>query len=178
MNRRQRFIFIVPICILLFLVIIAICANLSDNWKEFGQIKNIIMQIKEIHPYQDREVLDINRPVEARWHPKGVHVMIIPLDEEGDWIVDDYLDLSLILSFDGTPTYDNYSINGSKANYVEKFIDEVNEKHLNNIDLKDFIQKDLIVTLNFSDDSQIVFDRYYKEIEENIEIYHKYFIKQ
>ena len=46
---------------------------------------------------------------------------------------------------------------------------------MHNVILKNYWQKDLIITLEYIDGSEVVFDRYYKEIEENQWQFLRYF---
>jgi len=129
-------------------------------------LEDFIIKVKETYEYADREILEIKF---AQWHPIGSSMMIIPLDDEGEWILDDYIGLT----FNGPPTYDMYGKEGLKAEMVEKFIEQINDKHFEGVVLNSFIQKDLIITLEFSDGSLIIFDRYYKEIEENLDYFNR-----
>jgi len=47
---------------------------------------------------------------------------------------------------------------------------QINKKREDNVYLHNFIQKGLVMTLEFSDGDIIVFNRYYKEIEENLDL--------
>jgi len=129
------------------------------------------MMLKETR-YADKEILNINKPVLAQWFPSNASVMmIIPLNDDEKWILDEYISLH----FDGPPDYDLYGRGGIKSCFVEIFMEQINEKRFNGIFLNNFIQKDLIITLEFSDGSKIVFDRYYKEIEENLDKFYEMF---
>ena len=96
----------------------------------------------------------------------GSSMMIIPLDDKGEWLLDDYIEKNSSLIFDGPPDYDKYGETGSKAYFVEEFMEQINEKRLNGVVPNNFIQKDLIVRLEFADGSKVVFDRYYTELEQ------------
>jgi|GEM_PF-3870339 len=136
----------------------------SDESTKDDLKEKYIAKMKNSPLFSDRELL-INKPVFAQWHQLGASLMIIPLDDNGEWLLDEYIDLSLNLDFNAPPNYDSYGKNGSNSHFVEDLIEQINEKHSNGDVLKSFIRKDLIITLEFSDDSTIVFDRYYKEVE-------------
>ena len=63
-----------------------------------------------------------------------------------------------------------YGKGGTKSDYVEEFMKQINKKREDNVYLHNFIQKGLVMTLEFSDGDIIVFNRYYKEIEENLDL--------
>ena len=136
----------------------------DSSQKDMVSMKDVLPIVKEEYGPQDRDIQNINKLVFARWQQVSSSIMIIPLDDKGNWILDD----AIGLSFAGPPSYDLYGKGNSKADVVEKFMEQINEKRSNNIVLKNFIQKDLIVTLEFADGSKVVFDGYYKEIEENL----------
>ena len=141
----------------------------SDREKD-GLKEAIVLKIKDIDEFRDKELSAINKPVLAVWFQSGCHVMIIPVDDKGGYLLEDYFSLDMNLDFHYPGGYDAYYRYGAKADiYVEKFIENVNEKHENGTILKKFIRRDLVVTLEYSDGSEIIFDRYYKEIEENMD---------
>ena len=163
--------------LLIFLIIISCISLLTTSCYLFQTdaqlIKKIASKVKEKY-FEDKEILNINSPVLVLWAPSGSSIWIIALDDKGNWR-EDY-DLGFMsLVFHAPPDYDKYGrgephgMPGPKAHFVEKFIEQANEKRLNGIVLTNFIQRDLIVTLEFSDGSKVIFDRYYKEIEENLD---------
>ena len=79
------------------------------------------------------------------------------------------------MSFVSPLSYELYGKGDPKANFVEEFINLINQKHLDVEILMKFIQKDLIITLKYSDGSEVVFDRYYREIEENTQLFFEIF---
>ena len=153
--------------IILFCMILCLCTSCSLSQTDAQIIEKAVLKLKETPEFEDKEILNINKPVLAQWYQITSKIMIIPLDDEDNWILDDYI----ILTFDGQLNYDLYGKGGAKSDYVEKFMEQINEKRLNGFILNNFIQNDLIVTLEFSDNSKVVFDRYYKEIEENLKEY-------
>ena len=137
-------------------------------------VEKIASKLKEEREdFRDREILNINRPVSVLWTFSGSGILIIALDDKGDFSEEhDFIDLG---SFDGPPDYDKYGRFGSQAHFAEQFIEQANGKRLNGLFLTNFIQKDLIVTLEFSDGSKVIFDRYYKNIEENLDRFRTHF---
>ena len=133
------------------------------------EIAEFVMKLKERNEFLDREILNIDKLVFTQWHPMGSSIMIIPLNDKGEWLLDEYVDLA----FDGSPNYDSYGKDGENAVFVEVFMADINKKQQYGVTLTNFIQKDLVVSLEFSDNSTIVFDRYYKELEENLEVFRK-----
>jgi len=120
---------------------------------------NEIPDLKINANYSDYAIMGIDKPVHAQWHPNGVSIMIIPLDDDENWILEDYINLQ----FDGPPNFDTYAKDGINAGYVEEFIDMINDKKANGIILNNYIIKDLIIYLEFSNGSIVTFDRLYKE---------------
>jgi hypothetical protein len=120
----------------------------------------------------DMEILNINRPVMIQWVncACGGCVWIAPLDDKGEWGEDEEAYESITLQFTDspyTPAYERYSMRGPKSQIVEKFMEQVNKKHSQKIPLINFIQKDLIVTLEFADGDKVVLDAYYEGIKED-----------
>lgn len=154
-------------------VFVIICISLGVSYgndayqKDARIIENAILELKKQYAFQDREILNIKKYVKAQWHPNGAHIFIILLNDRGKRKKDESLDL-IELSFDGPPGYDFYWRGGSKSHTVEKFIKQINEKHSNSTLLINFIQKDLIVTLEFADGDKVVFAEYYNDIKENL----------
>jgi len=168
---KKKFLFA---AILFFLAIffIALFFLRADSTKKNIQtplsVDEIVSELKKRHALNDREILNINKHVFAQWYPMGSSMMIIPLGDDEEWLLDDYISLH----FDGPPNYDSYGKGGKNSGFVEIFLHDVNKKYSDNIFLKNFLQHDLIVSLEFSDDSVVVFDRFYMEIEENLIDFH------
>ena len=156
--------------ILVCCLVILLFAGCNVFSTDSQDIEEFMIKLKEMR-YPDIEILDMNKPVLAQWNQCDACIFIMPLDDE-----EKGLDESIVeLTFDGPPNYDSYGKYGPNGHFVEKFIEQINEKRLNGAVLNSFIQKDLIITLEFSDGSKVVFDRYYKEIEENLDDYRKMF---
>jgi hypothetical protein len=141
----------------------------DSNQTDTQRIESIVSKLKESQGFHD-EFLNINKLVSAQWYPINSSMMIIPLNDNGDYITDEFITKSFAMPF-----YDNYGMNGSESFWVEEFMTQVNKKTLYNVTLDNFVQKDLVITLEFSDGSKVIFDRYYKEIEENLELYYEYY---
>ena len=192
--KKLYFIFIIT----LSCIILCLCASCSTQAPEDSELsfiyeqtigENLLLPASDIEltdiqileqyalklkgEIPDREIWDINKPVFAQWFPMGCSIMIIPLDYDGKELLDDYFEKGLadLLHFAGPPHLDTFGKGGINAHFVEKFMEDINEKRLIGVVLKNLIQKDLIVTLEFSDDSIVIFDRIYKEIEENLDKY-------
>jgi len=129
-------------------------------------VEEIVSKVKEKIGLHDWKMLDIGMPVEACWSPMGSGAFVALLDGNGDWS-EEHSFIKLV-SFQGTYEYELLGRGSEKAYYFEEFMEQVNKKSPENIALNNIIQKDLIITFEFSDGSEIVFDRFYKEIEENI----------
>ena len=172
MKRLRFFVIVIVSCFILCLC--TSCSTLvkqsnslsADNIDQTNMllVEKYVLETKELYEHSDREILNINKSVLSRWYPSGSSIMIIPIDDNKDLLLDEYISLV----FDGPPNYDSYGKGGPKAYIVEEFMEEINKKSLENVVLNSFIQKDLIITLEFSDGSKVVFDAYYKEIEDYV----------
>jgi len=131
------------------------------------KLETYLLETKSIHGFSDREIYEINKPVFATWGGCSCHIAIFPLDDMGEWIVEEGLKLAFI----GVYYYEHYGEYGIKAHYVEKFMKEINELCANGALLNSFVMKDLIVTMEFSDGSKLVFDRYYVELVNHLDDY-------
>ena len=90
---------------------------------------------------------------------------IIPLvDDENE-----PLNFIIDIPFQSPPNFDSYGRGGPNSHFVEEFMEQINRKHLEGVVLNNFIQRDLIITLEFSDGSEVVFDRFYMEVRENLD---------
>ena len=137
--------------------------------------ENVVSKLKERPEFSDNEVLNINKRTFAQRHPMN-GVMIIPLDDEGKSDLAFYIEHSMHLSFDGPPHFDMFGKeDGLYFSDVENFIAETNAKYINGVVLNNFIMKDLVLTLEFSDGSKVVFDKYYADIVDDSDTYIKYF---
>ena len=158
-----------------FLIIIICISLLNTSCCVFQTdaqlIEKFALKVKETSII-DREILNINRPVRLFWCPTcGYDILIYALDDKGGFSKDhDHIYFSF-----HPPFYEDYTRGGSKAHFGEQFIEQANKKRFNGLALTNFIVKDLIVTLEFSDGSKVIFDRYYKEIEENLDAFRKVF---
>jgi len=167
--KKLRFLISIIIISCISLLSISCCMFQTDA----KLIKKFVLKLKEERSDSiDVEILNINMPVLARWNFCGCEMLIIALDAKGDWSENNEF---ISLTLDGTPNYDQYGKSGTKAHFVEQFMEQINEKYLNGIVLNNYIQKDLIITLEFSDGSKVIFDGFYKGIEENLDYFCKYY---
>ena len=129
------------------------------------ELEFYLSKTKDIYGFSDREIYEINKPVFATWIAPSSYIAIFPLDDMGEWIVDE----RICLYFIGVVYYETYGEYGVNAHYVNKFMKEINELCANGVLLNSFVMKDLIVTLEFSNENKLVFDRYYVELENNLD---------
>ena len=148
-----------------------LCASCFAPQTEEQIIENTVLRFRERgYGIPNREILDINEPVRAIWHQHGGSMNIIPLvdDENAP------LDFIIGIPFQSPPNFDSYGRGGPNSHFVETFMEQINEKHLEGIVLNSFIQQDLIITLEFSDGSKVIFDRFYAEIRENLDDFRRF----
>ena len=120
--------------------------------------EELMLRMKKLHMYEDRETLNINRLVKAVWHQNGASIVIITLDDKGN--SDDADKDFIYLWFHHY--HEGYGYGGRKSHIGEKFIKQINNKLSKGVPLINFIQKDLIVTLEYADGDTVVFDAYIK----------------
>jgi len=138
-------------------------------------IERAVSILKEDN-FMDKKILNINRLVRAEWSSSALgcecmHIVLLNnIGELEDSTKFEYINLEF-----ETPPYDAYGRYGTKTHIVEKFIEQINKKFLKRIPLMNFIQKDLIVTLEFADSDKVIFDAYYNDIKESLSFwYHKF----
>jgi len=136
-------------------------------------IKKAILVLKE-QLFRDREILNINMRVKAQWHQNGASIVILPLDNNGVWFQDGLV-YYIGMRFDGPPEYDLYARGGCRSYIVENFMEQINKKNSDSTSLINFIQKDLIITLEYADGSKVIFDAYYTDIGKNLPFWRKEF---
>ncbi|MDR2728814.1 MAG: hypothetical protein LBB56_06755 [Chitinispirillales bacterium] len=139
-------------------------------------IEKAMLELKKEQAFRDRAILNINKLVKAQW-PSNVAcicMLIVLLDDKGE--LEEDTEVKFIdLLFDGPPDYDFYGDGGPKSRIVEKFMTQINKKRSKRIPLINFIQKDLIVTLEFADGDKVIFDGYYNSIKENLAYWYRKF---
>ena len=142
-------------------VIVCIYSGVSygnDAHKTDAQImEEMILEIKKLHMYEDRETLNINEFVKTIWYQNGASIVIIPLDSNA--LFEKRIHLLFHYIFEG------YGRGGRKSHTGERFIKQINKKLSEGIPLINFIQKDLIATFEYADGDKVIFDAYYNEIK-------------
>jgi len=156
---------IITFLIMAFLVYGQMGYNLSDA----EVIKKAELALKR-YPVRDTAELDINRLMRAIWHQNGAYLIIYSFEDDRYKPVDVYISLPFIV-----PPYRSYWEGGPKSHIVEKFMKQINEKLSNKIPLINFIQKDLIVILEYADGSKVIFDAYYTGIRKSLPFWRREF---
>ncbi|MCL2182601.1 MAG: hypothetical protein FWB85_03930 [Chitinispirillia bacterium] len=135
--------------------------EIAKAWTAAQIVEKAVVTLKRFY-HRDREILDINRLVSAYWHQSGGYACITsPKEDDGTNMLD------IVLSFVEPPYY-VYMRGGRKFYITETFMNQINKKRSNNIPLKNFIRKDLIITFEFADGDKVVFREYYDDIRRNL----------
>jgi hypothetical protein len=141
-------------------ILIYVCSGVSygdDIHQTDAQIvEEMILKIKKLGMYEDREQLNINKIVKAQWS-NSASVVIAPLDTNAVYEKYVYLIFHYI--------YESYGRGGRKSCIIEEFMEQINKKRSKRIPLINFIQKDLVATFEYADGDKVVFDAYYNEIK-------------